>query len=264
MKLLTTSSLILCSAMALSQPSNDCQNTAGEAGPLERQALLAQAEGKTDDSIGLLLKASGQPDNSLTVEGRINGEIGDAYLSLRQWAHAYQYKKQAFDAFQAGGILIEARRAALSLAVVLFQQKRFDDGNHYLSLARSMSVSDKCLDNDDRATLASLSSWVEQRAGSADAAIADSIAALNYWSLAHGANHPFTGWGHLLLADAYVNFGRSDKALSEFRLAITILGCSLPTSDRRYIAAVKAYELTLRRSGNKMEAKARPAVSPRQ
>jgi tetratricopeptide (TPR) repeat protein len=237
--------------------SNDCQNPVAELSSLERAAFVAQANGRMNDSLMFLSNASREPGslNSPLAQARIESEIGDIFLSKGEWEQAYQHKKRAFDAFQAGGIFIEVRRTALSLTTILLERKQFNDASRYLDIARYAPVASKCLDDDDRATLSSLSSSEDQLAGALNAAVTDSRNALEYWSLAHGANHPFTGWGHLLLADAYANAGRSKEALSEFRLAVAILGGSLPKSDKHYLTAVREYGRELQKSGDELKTK---------
>jgi hypothetical protein len=195
----------------------------------------------------LLSKASREPDsmNSPLVQARIDSEIGDVFLSQKKWSKARHYKELALHGYQAGGVLIEVRRTALSLAMLSLQRKQLQDADRYLGVARSVPVASDCLDNDDRAVLAALSSWEDLLTGAGNAAIMESKKALEYWFLAHGANHPFTGWGHQLLADAYANTDRSEEALSEFQLAIIILGSSLPKSDERYLKAVSGYRQEL-------------------
>jgi tetratricopeptide (TPR) repeat protein len=249
MKILSILCILICSITAQSQssPSTECHNSPAELTSFEKEAFVAHAKGRMDDSLTLLSKASREPDsiNSPLVQARIENELGDVFLSQKNWSEAYRHKQRALHAFQAKSVLTEVRRTAVSLAMLSLQRKQLQDADQYLRVARSVPVASDCLDNDDHAVLAALSSWEDLLTGAGNAAIMESKKALEYWSLAHGANHPFTGWGHQLLADAYANADRSEEALSEFQLAITILGSSLPKSDERYLKAVSGYRQEL-------------------
>jgi hypothetical protein len=78
--------------------------------------------------------------------------------------------------------------------------------------------------------------------------------ALDLWIKLHGEEHPYTGWGHLLLGDAESESGQLTDALVEIRRSIAILGRALGRQNSRYLMAEIAYSRVLDATGSHAEA----------
>jgi tetratricopeptide (TPR) repeat protein len=253
---------ILC-ALAVRVQSQSAGTTVGctdktqdPPGESERHAMAADVRGDTRSALALMNQVArdvgsrGKVINTALVES----ELGDLYLEHGDFNRAFQQKKKAFQMYLNEGVLIEARRSAVSLATVLLHRDDANGADRYLAVARALAVESSCLDDDDRAAFASVSAWDDQLLGARDLAVQASATALDLWRKAHGEDHPFVGWGHLLLGDALANADEPTRALNEFRQATEILAKSLPSTDRRYQAAVHEYARALRKAGRKGDA----------
>jgi hypothetical protein len=70
----------------------------------------------------------------------------------------------------------------------------------------------------------------------------------------HGEEHPYTGWGYLLLGDAHAEAGQLTTALEEMRQGIAILDRTLSRQNPRYLVAEIAYSRVLDATGSHAEA----------
>lgn len=253
----STVGIICAFAMRVQPQTTECGDKVQDPpGETEQQAMAAEARGDTRSALELMNQAAQDLSRrgTATDTARVESELGDIYLGHGDFNKAFKYKKKAFEKYREQGVLIEARRSALSLATVLLHRGDARGAGQYLNLARTLPVGKSCLDDDDRAAFASVSAWEDQLLGAPDLAVRESATALEFWRKAHGDDHPFVGWGHALLGDALLNAGEPMRALDEFRQATEVLAKSLPPTDKRYQAAVKDYTRELREIGRKDEA----------
>lgn len=187
---------------------------------------------------------------------RVASELGDLYLSSGETKKALESKMVALKRFQEMDDADSTLRNAMAIATICFGQKNLVAGTQYLDIARIAAQHATSMDDDDRAAMASLNGWEAQLSGAQETAIAGFQKAVALWTAAHGSEHPYTGWGHLLMGDALANAGRERDALSELEQAVSVLGRTVPKSDAHYVTAVKAYVRTLRLSGRRSEAAA--------
>ena len=78
--------------------------------------------------------------------------------------------------------------------------------------------------------------------------------ALDLLRKCHGEEHPFTGWGYLLLGEANAEAGQLTIALVEMRQGIAILDRTLSPQNPRYLVAKIAYSRILDATGSHSEA----------
>ena len=110
------------------------------------------------------------------------------------------------------------------------------------------------LDDDDRAAITSLQGWQAQFDGDFARSVARYREALDLWRRHHGEEHPFTGWGHLLLGDAQFEAGQLTAALEEIRQGVAVLDCTLSRENPHYLIAELAYSRVLDATGSHAEA----------
>jgi len=99
-----------------------------------------------------------------------------------------------------------------------------------------------------------LQGWEAQLNGSFLASVARYRAALDLWRRRHGEEHPFTGWGHLLLGDAQFEAGDLTAALDEIKLGVAVLDRTVGPQNPHYLMAELAYSRILDATGSHAEA----------
>jgi tetratricopeptide (TPR) repeat protein len=127
-------------------------------------------------------------------------------------------------------------------------------GSHYLERAVKEARAANDLDDDDRAAIASLQGWEALFHDDFTVGVARYRQALDFWKRRHGEEHPYTGWGHLLLGDANAAAGQLTTALEEMRQGIAILDRTLGRQNPRFLLAEIAYSRVLDATGSHSEA----------
>jgi len=188
-------------------------------------------------------------------------DFGGLYLATAQYEPAEKLKTKALDLYEKiddhGGMV----RASCDLAAIAFGQKKGGSGSNYLRRAVKEERTAKDLDDDDRAAIASLQGWEALFHGDFVVGVARYRQALELWRKLHGEQHPYTGWGHLLLGDADAAAGEWDAALGEVRQSISILDHALGRQNPRYLLAEMAYSRVLDATGSHSEAAQIKAVA---
>jgi tetratricopeptide (TPR) repeat protein len=181
-------------------------------------------------------------------------DFGGLYLAVGQFEVAEKMKMKALDVYEKvddhGGIA----RASCDLAAIAFSQKKVARGIKYLERAVMEAQAANDLDDDDRAAIASLQGWQAQFDGDYTVGVARYREALDLWRRIHGEEHPYTGWGHLLLGDAETAAGQLTTALREIRQSVAILDRALGRQNPRYLLAELAYSRVLDATGSHSEA----------
>ncbi len=127
-------------------------------------------------------------------------------------------------------------------------------GRKYLTLAVKEARAASDLDDDDRAAVTSLQGWQAQLDGDFTMSIARYRQALDLWRRRHGEEHPFTGWGHLLLGDAQFEAGQLTTALEEIKQGVAVLDRTVGNQNPHYLIAELAYSRVLDATGSHAEA----------
>src|SRR6202030_2225350 len=103
------------------------------------------------------------------------------------------------------------------------------------------------LDGDDRVAIASLQGWKAQFDGNVTMSVASYGHALDLSRRLHGEEHPSTGWGYLLLGEAYAEAGQLTTALEQ---GVAVLERTLSRQNPHYLIAELAYSRILDATGS--------------
>ncbi len=181
-------------------------------------------------------------------------DFGGLYVATGQFEIADKMRTKALGLYEKiedhGGVA----RASCDLATVAFSQKKVAAGRKYLTLAVKEARAASDLDDDDRAAVTSLQGWQAQLDGDFTMSIARYRQALDLWRRRHGEEHPFTGWGHLLLGDAQFEAGQLTTALEEIKQGVAVLDRTVGNQNPHYLIAELAYSRVLDATGSHAEA----------
>jgi tetratricopeptide (TPR) repeat protein len=140
-------------------------------------------------------------------------------------------------------------RACEGLAEISLDREHLKDSERYIKRAKDETRLTTELDEDDRAYMAQLQGWIGLKQGDAQQAIRDYEHSVALFEGRYGENFALTGWGYMLLASAYDQYGRLDKALEAARKGVTILEHTAGTHDPRYATAEIRYADILDKAG---------------
>jgi tetratricopeptide (TPR) repeat protein len=238
---------------------------------LDSQALDTLSTGKASNILGLAYQNQGEfplsrhayeaslrlleslPDNIRDYAMALD-DFGGLYLATGQFEVADKMKTKALGLYEKiddhGGMV----RASCDLAAIAFGQKKVGSGSNYLKRAVKEARAANDLDDDNRAAIASLQGWEALFHDDFTVGVARYRQALELWRKRHGEEHPYTGWGHLLLGDADAEAGQLTAALGKMRQGIAILDRALGRQNPRYLLKEIAYSRVLDATGSHSEA----------
>jgi tetratricopeptide (TPR) repeat protein len=261
----------LTDAFALEMEGKAAQATVELQGLLNSGSLDALGSGKAWNILGLAYEDMGEfalsqrafeeslrvlkdlPDNPRDYAMALD-DFGGLYAAAGQFEVADKMRTKALGLYEKvqdhGGIA----RASCDLATTAFSQKKVATGNRYLAGAAKEAKAANDLDDDDRAAISSLQGWQAQFDGDFPMSVARYRKALDLWRRRHGEEHPFTGWGHLLLGDAQFEAGQLKAALEEIKLGVAVLDRTVGQQNPHYLVAELAYSRILDATGSHAEA----------
>ncbi len=181
-------------------------------------------------------------------------DFGGLYVATGQFEVANKLRTKAFGLYEKVGDHAGIARASGDLAGTAFSQKEVERGSRYLERAVKEARLANDLGDDDRAAIASLRGWQAQLDGDFTMSVVRYGQALDLLRKRHGEEHPYTGWGYLLLGDAHAEAGQLTTALEEMRQGIAILDRTLSRQNPRYLVAEIAYSRVLDATGSHAEA----------
>ncbi len=91
--------------------------------------------------------------------------------------------------------------------------------------------------------------WLALKMGNDQGAVEAYQQAIDLFIGRYGDNFVLTGWGYILLGNAYDQQGSRDKAMDAMRRGTTILDQTAGTHDPRYAVAEIRYAKLLRETG---------------
>src|SRR5258708_1116077 len=197
---------------------------------LERSPDHTREYGMALDNFGGLLLAMGQP----LAAGRIREKA----------LHVYEKTNDH------SGIAV----ACSDLAGLAFSQERIRRGRKYLERARKEAQLASDLDDDNRAAIPSMQGWLALLKGDAMAAASAYQYSLDLWRRRHGEEHPYTGWGYVLLGNTKAQGGELTGGLADIRNGLAVLEPTLGRQNERFLTAEIAYSRVLDRTGARSEA----------
>jgi hypothetical protein len=238
---------------------------------LDSQVLDQPGTGKAWNILGLCYEDQGQfqlsqhafeeslrvlenlPDNIRDYATALD-DFGGLYLATGQFEVARKIKNKALGLYEKVGEHGGIARANCDLAAIEFNQKQVTRGSKYLEQAGKEARVASDIEDDDRAAIASLQGWEAMLHDDFTVGVARYRQALDLWKKRHGEEHPYTGWGYLLLGDADAKAGHLTTSLGETRQSVAILDRTLGRQNPRYLLAEIAYSRVLDATGSHSEA----------
>ena len=193
------------------------------------------------------------PDNLRDYAMALDG-FGGLYVAIGQFEAADKLRTKALGIYEHLADHAGIARAACDLATIAFSQNKVNSGSKYLARAAKEARIATALDDDDRAAITSLQGWQAQLDGDSAMSVVRYRMALDLWRRRHGEEHPFTGWGHLLLGDAQFEAGQLANALEEIKKGVAILDRTVGPQNPHYLIAELAYSRILDATGSHAEA----------
>jgi len=216
----------------------------------EDQGEYGQSQHAFEESLRILERL---PDNVRAYAAALD-DFGGLYLANGEPEVAEKIKTKALGLYENTGEHGGVARVACDLAAIEFNRKQVRHGSKYLERAVKEAHVASDLDDDDRAAIASLQGWEALLHDDMTAGVARYRQALDLWRKSHGEEHPYTGWGYLLLADADAKAGHLTTALGEMRQSVVILERTVGRQNTRYLLAEIAYSRVLDATGSHSEA----------
>ncbi len=215
----------------------------------EDQGDLELARHAYEESLRILEPLPDIRDYAMALD-----DFGRIYLAAGQFDVAEKIRTKALGLYEKvedhGGIA----RASVDLAAISFREKKVNQGSRYLERAVKEARAANDLDDDDRAAIASLQGWQAEFNGDYTLSMAKFRQSLDLWRRLHGEEHPYTGWGYLLLGDAEAAAGQLTLAQREIKQSVGILDRTLGRQNPRYLLAELAYARALDAAGSHREA----------
>jgi len=181
-------------------------------------------------------------------------DLGGLYLEAGQPKLAFKLRKKAFGLYETSKDHAGMSRTSNNLAGVALTLNNRDEGRKYLERAGREAQMTSDLDGDDLAALASMQAWLAQLNGDLTTSVSRYKQSLALLIKRHGEEHPFTGWGYMLLGRAHAAMGESMTALTEMNQGRAILHRTLNNENPRYLTAEIAYSHVLDLTGAHQEA----------
>ena len=181
-------------------------------------------------------------------------DFGGLYVTMGQLDVAARLRQRAFGLYEEIGDHAGMTRASNNLAGIAFSEHNTHEGRRYLERATKEAKLAKGLDDDDRASIASMQGWLAQLENDPVKGAARYRQSLDLLVKRHGEEHPFVGWGYVLLGRAHAETGDLTTALSEMKRGMAILGRTLDDQNPKYLTAELAYSRVLDTTGAHVEA----------
>ncbi len=238
---------------------------------LDEKLLDAPAVGRAWNVLGLAFEDQGNYASSQhayersirTLEGLPNNirdyamavdDFGGLYVVTGQLELAVRLRQKAFDLFEKISDHAGMTRASSNLAGIAFSRQKTKEGKRYLERAIKEAQLANDLDVDDFATIASMQGWRAQLEGDLAMSISRYRQSLDLLIKRHGEEHPFVGWGYILMGRAHAAAGELPTALTEMKRGLAVLGRTVNGKNPQYLLAEIAYSRVLDATGAHLEA----------
>lgn len=193
------------------------------------------------------------PDEAREYAVALDGLAG-IYARAGELEMAAQLKVKTLHVYEKTDDHAGIARSCSDLAGIAFDRNKIGDGRRYLQRAAAEAQRTGDLSDDDRASIASMQGTLAQHDGDFGAAEASYREAFALWKASHGEQHPYTGWGYMLIGEAHAKLGELQTARTEMERGLAILGGTLDHRDARYLTAELAYAQVLGITGDRAEA----------
>jgi tetratricopeptide (TPR) repeat protein len=178
----------------------------------------------------------------LRESGSLSRELGDL-------GQAERWQRRSLELSERNHDHAEIARTCESLAEVSLAREHLKDSEHYIKRAEDEALLTSEFDEDDRAYMAQLQGWIALKHGDWQHAIGDYEQSIALFTSRYGENFALTGWGYVLLANAYDQSGMMNRALEAARRGMTTLEHTVGTHDPRYAIAEVRYSNVLNKAG---------------
>ncbi len=182
--------------------------------------------------------------------------LADLYRDKEQLQIATATAKKALAIHEKLNDHAVTARSSLNLAALEIKDGHRKEAQAYLSQTLQEAKLDSKLDGDEdfHATVFSTQARLAELNGNMTAAIAGYQQAVEHWQHKYGEEHMLTGWGNLLLGNAYALSGRESIGLETMRKGLDILGRTLGQNNPKYLAGTITYSQVLDHAGDHAEA----------
>ncbi len=181
-------------------------------------------------------------------------DFGGLYVATGQPELAVRLRQKALRRYEKISDHAGMTRASSNLAGVAFSRQKTNEGRRYLERAIKEAQLASDLDSDDLAAIASMQGWLAQFDGDLEMSVSRYRQSLDLLIKRHGEEHPFAGWGYMLLGRAHADVGKLTTALAEMNRGRAILGRTLDSQNPKYLTAEIAYSHVLDATGAHLEA----------
>jgi tetratricopeptide (TPR) repeat protein len=181
-------------------------------------------------------------------------DFGGLYLATGQTELAVRLRQKALDLYEKISYHAGITRASSNLAGIAFTRQKTNEGRRYLERAIQEAKLANDLDDEDLAAIASMQGWLAHLDGDLATSVSRYRQSLDLLIKRHGEEHPFAGWGYMLLGRAHAEAGQLTKALAEVNQGRAILGRTLDNQNPKYLTAEIAYSDVLDATGAHLEA----------
>ena len=181
-------------------------------------------------------------------------DFGGLYVTTGQLDLAIKLRQKALGLYEKTGDHAGMTRASNNLAGIAFSRQKANEGRRYLERASKEARLATDLDDDDLASIASMQGWLAQLEGNAEVSAFRYRQSLDLLRKRHGEEHPFVGWGYVLLGRAHADAGELTTAKAEMKRGVEILGRTLSKQNPRYLTAEITYSRVLDATGAHVEA----------
>jgi len=192
--------------------------------------------------------------NNTREYGMALDNFGGLLLAMGQPEPAGTMRKKALHVYEKTNYHTGIAIACSGLAGLAFSQKQMRQGRRYMERARQEAQLATDLNDDNLAAIFSMQGWLALLNGDVVATVSAYQHSLDLWRKGHGEEHPFTGWGYILLGNAKAEAGDLTLALVDMQRGLAVLDRTLGQRNTRYLTAEIAYSRVLDRTGAHTEA----------
>ena len=184
--------------------------------------------------------------NSLEYSARLYAAMGQEQMAMKMGSKAAEIDVQRND---HSGLA----RIYTNFAKVAIQEHHRKAARQFLEKATAESHLSNEMTDDENAALFATQAWFASTNGNAGEAVAGYTHALELWKRSHGEQHALTGWGYVLLGQAWSTKGQTQDALMDLRQGLAILQETVGPQNPKYLVAEILYSKLLEQNGMRVE-----------
>ena len=215
----------------------------------EDQGDLIHAQHAFEQAIAIF---KAMPDHA-TDYAMAADNLGGLYMAIASVDASLKLKLQALRLYQNAGDHGAIAISCSDLTGLALMKGKIRDARKYFARAQQEELLANDLDDDGRAAISSMQGWLAKIEGRTAESVAAYQRALELWKSQHGEEHPFIGWGFMLLGDAVAE-AEPASARDDMERGLAIIARTLGRDNPRYLAGQIAYSRVLDRTGAHIQA----------